>query len=556
MQWINRMGSGDKIRDQQTSPLVHALLFPVRIVAAWIAFLINSWTVTRESKPFLLAIPALATATGVGGVLWLDYYLYPDRVARAQRYYETFLITPDRGPAFAKIFAMKQVNLEPESDSAKYNLASMWESLEEPFKAEDLMTCLVKKDYIPAHNWFARRYMLDRNLDREGRDKLILKHLESAIALNPEDNQTKLTLADHLLTQASEYPKEAPEYRQLLEESCGHMTTVLEKNPIDMIRHLPKLILVLVELDQQERAEAVYEQARKLLLQIARQMPGDERIPELWRVLTMSAIQLKNYKIAAELIDEGRRTTSGPRMKSVLDAAASTLVIKQASDFENLEDPEQFKSALDVLCLGVLNSPADPAISSQLIELILPERKDGKDLAGLLTNIQATKAPAVAHLLLGIHKVSRGDVLGGQTHWKIAQTQYNGAQIVLFSMIRSLVNEYASQFPNLDDIIALAIEQYPDQGLFYFLRGMKHMNAEQFSEAIPSLVQASKMVKEPNNFEVHAMLAWCYHALKDQENEDDQRIIMQKLLGRANPSTRPWLEQIIARLDERVAAMD
>lgn len=573
--WGSRLASDDKIRDQQTNPVVSFVLFPLRFLFACILFLINSWAFTRHIRPFLFAIPTLLAVIAVSGIVWLDYFRYPNKVAKTQKYYENFLTAANRGPEIARHFAEKKVTLQPENQAAKFDLAYVWEMIGNSKddqlgkdqqhlarqhdlmkylaqqRSVDLMKSLADNDNLMAHVWFARRYLTNQELEisKEERSAKIDQHLNSALKLDPENNSAKITLADHFLAKATEFEEGSPEYKAFLAKASEQLVSVSESESGEIIWHLPKLMKVLFDLGDNERATAVFQSSKKNLYQFMRKFPADERIPQIWIVLIGSSIQLKDYKGAAAMIDEGRRQTDDTRISNMFEELSARLLIQQVDDLKELDTSEKFDQALDILSRGILLSPLSVPISNRLVEFILPDKRDGKVYSERLEKTKSVSAPSVAHLLLGIHKVMKGDALGGQTHWKIAETQAANSQVVLFSLIRSLVVNHGDKFENRRDVLALAIEQFPNQGLFYFLRGSDSFKQGNYQLAIPDLQYATEKIPSPGNFEIHVQLARCYKALNDQENLDNQRRKLQKIIQTTDPGQREILENYLSQLD-------
>jgi tetratricopeptide (TPR) repeat protein len=553
--WGSRLAAGDDFRSHQSNPVVSVLLFPVRFLFSCVLFLINSWTVTRHVRPFLGGVPALLAITGVAGATWLDYFRHPNKVQRTQRYFEKFLTEADRGPKVAQHFALKRLDLQPEDLQAKYLLADVWYQLGETARAIDLMEYLLEQDYVLAHVWFARQYLssgegLSSGLSAEEKEAKIDYHLQQAIKLEPDSGPAKITLADHLLSKADRISIDSPEYRQFLEKASDYLIEVSESDSGEIIWHLPKLMRALVELDNQASAKSVFLSSKKMLLQFMRKFPADERIPQLWTVLISAAIQLKDYDQAEEMIDEGRRQTRNPTLLPMFDELAARKLLQQVADIEQSDSPDRFDQALELLGKAMIDSPTDGLIANKLVGMIVPDAADGTSQASQLEKSRSVSAPAVAHLLLGMDKVLKGDVLAGQVHWRIAETQAVNTQLILFSLIRSLITRHADRFENRGDVISLAIEQFPNQGLFYFLRGTDFMRRADFQQAIPNLEQAIKMVQEPGNFEIRFQLAKCFRALKDQEKLDEQRRVLQTIIQGADTRQRGMLEDYLRQLDE------
>jgi tetratricopeptide (TPR) repeat protein len=547
---LSRRFSDDRIRDRETNSVTSLLISPLYFLFSIAVFLVNSWAITRPVRPFLLGIPALFIVTSVAGAAWLDYFRYPNKVARTQRYYETFLTEPKRGPKIAQHFALKQMALQPDNNQAKFNVAIVWEQLGETQKAEDLMQHLCDRDFVLAHVWFARRYFGTEiaNLSEEDRNAIILDHVNAALRIDPANNAARIAKADFYLLQSIKHPEDSTEHRDFLAKASDELIAVSDSETGDIVWHLPKLMKILFDLGADAQARSVYQKSRKSLMIFMRKFPGDDRVPQIWSVLIGSAIQLKDYNDAMALIEEGKRESNSPQMIALFNEMMSRMFVQQAADFKNLDDLEQFDQALDVLCKGFSQAPGNTTISDRLASFIVPTGPEKKVFTEQLEKTQSVNAPAVPHLLLGIYKSAKGDVMAAQTHWKIAETQTASYQLMLFSLLRSLGTTYHTEFENLRDVLALAIEKNPDQGLFYYLRGLHAVTSKQYQQAIPDLKQAIEMTSEPGNFEIQVQLAKCYLLLKDQPNADASMRNLQKIIARSDPNRREFLEDYLKPL--------
>jgi tetratricopeptide (TPR) repeat protein len=784
-EWGTGLAASDQIRDRQTNPVVSILLAPLRFLVACLLFLVNSWATTRHIRPFLLSIPLLLVVTVVGGTVWLDYFRFPNKVAKTQKYYQNFLYDPDRGPKIAQHFALKKVALQPNDPSAKYDLATVWESLgssqetlmdQEKFlagyRAEDLMNSLAENDYSMAHVWLANRLLVssqtnlsqEKNSEKNGQPSIEIEpipelppsprseealktaeaarselalatkereavdaeivsnlakkdaekqevyfgeeyldemgvlyderreaamsvatlkregsatdpselddamkklkaidneiairtprmieikeddkvnylekmgplfaqrkaalkrqsqatetavatqdalsklgpelsknpqaaartvaaldalgnyenvsgtalagliglcsdpavaaaldapvaarvHLERALVLDAENDVAKIRKADLFLLKALREVEGSADYKRLLSRAREQYVPLFDTNLNIIIGYLPRVMDVLVKLDEDPLgAKQQFQGIKKILYQHMRKFPGDENIPQIWGILITSAIQLKDYEGAEELIKGAQDYARAQRIPDGFGELKAMLLIRQVADLKDLESPEKFDAALDIFSEGIEESPNSRLISNRLIQFIFPDKdRDGKLFVEQLEKTKSNSAPV--HLLKGIHKVMEGDALSGKTHWKVAEEQSPKTPFILVTMISSLMNEFNEQFENRRDVMALAIEQFPNEWQFYLLRGSDLYNQGNYADAVLDLEQAAQM-NPKGSFEVHFQLARCYKALKDQDKFDVQRRKLQTMIQPLEPKQRQILEDNLNKLDE------
>jgi hypothetical protein len=257
---------------------------------------------------------------------------------------------------------------------------------------------------------------------------------------------------------------------------------------------------------------------------------------------------LKDYSGAEELIKGAQDYAQEQRIPDVFGDLTALLLIRQVADLKDLESPEKFDAAMDIFSKGIEETPNSRPLSNRLIQFIFPDKdRDGKVFVEQLEKTKSNNAPV--HLLKGIHKVMSGDALSGKLHWKVAEEQSPKTPFILVTMISSLINEFDQQFENRRDVMALAIEQFPNIWQFYLLRGSDSYNQGNYADAILDLEQAAKM-SQTESFEVHFQLARCYKALKDQEKFDVQRRKLQTIIQPLEPKRRQILEDNLNKLDE------
>ena len=92
-------------------------------------------------------------------------------------------------------------------------------------------------------------------------------------------------------------------------------------------------------------------------------------------------------------------------------------------------------------------------------------------------------------MLLGMREISKGNISEGEKHWRIAERQFEGTQIIINNLIDVAVNERPKEFNHLLDMITLGIELFPNQPNFYQTRGVYLMKQGAFENAIDDLTE-------------------------------------------------------------------
>jgi hypothetical protein len=118
-------------------------------------------------------------------------------------------------------------------------------------------------------------------------------------------------------------------------------------------------------------------------------------------------------------------------------------------------------------------------------------------------------------------------VSDGEKHWRIAEQQFSSTQIVVNNLIDVAAKDRANEFANMQDMITLGIELFPDQPIFYQTRGVYLKNHGRTEEAI------------------HQHLADCYAVLGNPEKVAEHEGLLKQKLNQLDEADRKLVEASI-----------
>lgn len=556
--------------------LLAILFLPFKWVVAWISFMIHSWAVTRGGWAFLLAVPAVLAMVGLLGGLWLANFLKDSRSeAASQGYYQFFLKDPDFGPNVALLFAKKLVGLKPDSEEYKFQLGETLEiteseksklssfSLNEFTRSRDVMSSLAPNDragFYKAHVWMARSYFRPQaDLDEQERDALVVKHLEFAEATEPDSPETLLGLSDYHSLKAKKMQAEASTEsveaaKAEVKASLDYLEKLLNQGNINsQLVAVPRMMPLLLELDEKQGANLRLNAAIKSLSKWARLYPDEFA---LWAGMVNSCIGLKDYEQAQKIVAEGLQLTKDPEVAQRLNQLSQLILANQIEDFNDLSDRKQFTDRLKLLSVGVAKYPIERSLYRGLLFYVNEKSNPDFNLSWLQQSLLDNENPAIVHILLGVHKISQGDVLGGQKHWRIAEQQFQATQFVINNLIGVAVQDYPDDFENMVDVATLAIELFPNQPLFYQTRGEHFKRLNRFKEAIADFETADKTMPKNLSLSLRTNLIECYTKLNQADKANEQRAKLQDLLVGLNIEERRNAEQFIKQRQDALDAAE
>ncbi len=114
------------------------------------------------------------------------------------------------------------------------------------------------------------------------------------------------------------------------------------------------------------------------------------------------------------------------------------------------------------------------------------------------------------------------------------------------NLIDTAANDYPDDFPEILDMVSLAIELFPDQSLLYQTRGIYFMKQQQYQDAAVDLEHA--LEKSPNMVSLHKYLIDCYEELNQPDRVTEHQNAMEGILSQLEFDQRRLVEASLERL--------
>jgi tetratricopeptide (TPR) repeat protein len=553
---LRRLGSTDDRIQTDRSPLQRLLgivFFPLILLGAFAAFMVQSWATHRSGAAFLKGIPAVLAVTGFLGGIWLAGFLRESRSVNATRNYLVFHIESQKLPA-AEMFATKLVELKPEDDSVKYQLALLRENNGKDLEAEDLMSFIAPDDqpgYANAHVWRSGQEMkrLETSEGRAVDEGLIQRHLDLALEAEPANELALVGLADFYRFKASE-AEEATETRQkFTNQAIEQLKKVVgnrdERTSFFKLAAMPQLLQLLVENGRAEEAYAGYIKISEELNPLAFRNP---EVFEIWLALIRSAVAVKDYSAVQRILDDARQLTTSNEVRQRLALLASNVIMQQADEFADMTDRDDYRRRMNTICRSLNINIQNRRAYRELLRFAAAKSNPDFNEEWLRDSIVGSADQALVQSLIGMYLICKGDFREGKGFWRIANsksTEPARMQYQLAMLMEVAIDEYSEDFPKMLDMLSLAIELFPDQPLFYKVRGIYMKNSDRYADASKDLEQAVESLS--NDFVVRKHLVDCYQQLDKPDSARDHQLELDRILSTIESSRR---KQIVKMLEE------
>lgn len=213
-----------------------------------------------------------------------------------------------------------------------------------------------------------------------------------------------------------------------------------------------------------------------------------------------------------------------------------------------MTDPIQFRGRVHTLARAVEANPREKAIYIKLLDFIgtIPSEPGIINEEWLSDSVNGAQNPGIIHCLLGFKKISNGNVLEGEKHWRIAQRQYLNARVIINHLMDVARAERPNEFKNLLETMGLAIEMFPDLPMLNRTRGVFLASLGRYPEAIEDLLVVAD--KLPNVIDVHKHLIECYKKTGEEDKEFEQKEILEGKLALLDEAQRKHLEAAIGAI--------
>ena len=544
---------------------------PFRLLAGFFMFLISSWSTSRNGYSFLKALPVLLVFGGFAALLLLADLINTEGKRLGHnlghlRFHAT------ESPEFCEMFARNLMNLKAEPEFL-YELGVSYGRNEQNTEAYDVMRSLapdnmlvlhaeemagktggeleITPGFSNAHIWLSQYYGKTRTLDitDQLRDSLVEEHLAYAVRAEPENRLARYNLALLFLKEADKHEdKKSPEYLELISKAVKELENVVSGD--DFTRYqlaaMPKLIELKIEL-----ADDDIQLQKRLAQYINFLKPKSERFPDEVAILSTMvrcAILMEDYPRAIAIVRNGLQLAQDPSSRMQIHRMASMVLLERATKYKDLTNPIDYRGRVHTLAEAVYSNPSERAVYTKLLDFVgtVPSEPGIFNDQWLSDSINGTEHPGIIHCLLGFKKVSEGDFLVGEKHWRIAERQYPNARGVINNLMDVATVERPDEFKNLLDMITLGVELFRDQPIFRRTRGVYLANLGRHEEAIADLVYAAEKI--PRVIDVHQHLILCYEKTGDSAKEDEQRQILENKLGLLEEEQRKRLEAAIGTI--------
>ncbi len=590
------VGEDDRLRsDQGIGTKIGALLtLPFRLAFAFIVFMVQAWTTSRNGFSFLRGFPAAFVITGfVLAAVFLT--TLKDRIVggNVARYLHAQEEFPDK-PEYAEGFIRKAVELEPEDIGYKYQLglamersgdltearaimssiAIGWkidedqllikekeaetagekdgESLEPEFKTslnDDVARMIYDVDVnqivSSAHLWLANDALRSDDFsdltDMERFDRA-REEYEVALRVNDGSRRAMAGLSKYWEYRSKEAEDEEGRLKHLNQaesyldnaiNGAGKFEEMLQ------ILYMPGQIRILKEAGREQEARRALSGYSESVGRIARRIPDQLQI---WISLVKCSAILGEYDQGEAFLNEGLEYATDPQIRNDLNILKANVYLLKANDYKDLTIKENYINRLNSLCRAVKASPSQPASYDGLMDYMLND--ESTEASALWMRECLTDDcpfPAIVHVLLGFQDIADGDFPMAQQRWQMAELHFALSQYLVNNLVEAYTRKKDADLDNVRDILTVAMQMFPDQAVYYQTRGRLNARAGKFEEAIADYQIA--IDRDPAMIRTRVGLVEAYRAL---DMHDKARELLADL--RSNPGTHKMFVQ--RQLDE------
>lgn len=556
IQFLGDFVDDDSLRVEQTffQRTMTFLFLPFRMIWGFLAFIVSTWSTSRDGFAFVKSLPVLLVLGTFGVALLLADLISTEgkRLARNRGYIAHH--TNNDAPQYCEMFARKLIAIKA-TDENLYQLGLAYHRNGETEKAYDVMSSLAPDDapgFSLAHSWMSQHYSNAQKTSQgdETSKALVMKHLDYAIQTDPENQMAHYSMALFHLEESKKYKAGTPEYISARTKAIEEFMEVVNAKTDGITRFQLVSIPKLIEL-QIEMTEKNDDLKTKLAQEIIRLQPLADIYPNEFDIrLTMvrCATLMEDYRNALRIVREGYDLATDEAVRRKIVGLASMVYLDRASKFDDMTDYEQFRGRIYTLCEAVKANPTEKVVYLKLLDFVGkdPSQEGIINMEWLNDAKTGANAPSIIHCLLGLKELSNGNVLTGERHWRIAEEQFPNAKIVINNMMDVAASERPDQFDNLFDMISFGIEMFQDQPLFYRTRGIYLTSIGKYESAIPDLELASANLE--NLLDIHQHLITCYEKTNQMSLADEQRQQLESKLSAMNDEERKRMEEMISRI--------
>ena len=597
----------DRLRDDSIVVRLLALVtIPFRLLWGFLGLMVQNWPTSRSGWAAILGVPAFFTLISLLGAWAIADKFRSDtmRIGFNESFLdlnvENFgatqnLIQTSQGfereelEQTAKQFAesslaygQKLVEIDPEDMRLKFLLGVSFARNGDLFAANDIMSSIAPDDepgYLEAHLWRAQYLAQDKTADElKASLGLIEKHLAMAIALDKENLAGKSRLADIYMTYANLLEEDSKERLVYLEKADEKFREVIEDESDNENNRNIKLKILRPSVLIRKQLEAIAPEKYSVDTEIDRvknQITSLQKLAvrhypdnlQLWRLLTDSASEIRQFDFAIEIANLGLRSAQSLETKQGLLKTKSITFKKAALSINKFDDFEMYKKRFFYLCEAVRVDPREPANYLLLLQFIGNEnekptiqlaRQLGLSEPGDAVPIKPewlrragveTKYTGFLNTMIGIQEFHLGNNEAGNLSWTVAQQFAPTSRDFISSLFEFYVRSKRDKLNNFETMITEFLKTYPEAARIRVLRGTYYFQEKKFQQAIDDyryIIDAN-----PSELILHQRIKTCYQYMGQRSDANDEQEIIETKLKRLTEEQQQQVRQVLKRLDEQ-----
>ncbi len=597
----------DRLRDDSIVVRLLALVtIPFQLLGGFLSLMVQNWPTSRSGWAAILGVPAFFTLISLLGAWAIADKFRSDtmRIGFNESFLdlnvENFgatqnLIQTSQGfereelEQTAKQFAesslaygQKLVEIDPEDMRLKFLLGVSFARNGDLFAANDIMSSIAPDDepgYLEAHLWRAQYLAQDKTADElKASLGLIEKHLAMAIALDKENLAGKSRLADIYMTYANLLEEDSKERLVYLEKADEKFREVIEDESDNENNRNIKLKILRPSVLIRKQLEAIAPEKYSVDTEIDRvknQITSLQKLAvrhypdnlQLWRLLTDSASEIRQFDFAIEIANLGLRSAQSLETKQGLLKTKSITFKKAALSINKFDDFEMYKKRFFYLCEAVRVDPREPANYLLLLQFIGNEnekptiqlaRQLGLSEPGDAVPIKPewlrragveTKYTGFLNTMIGIQEFHLGNNEAGNLSWTVAQQFAPTSRDFISSLFEFYVRSKRDKLNNFETMITEFLKTYPEAARIRVLRGTYYFQEKKFQQAIDDyryIIDAN-----PSELILHQRIKTCYQYMGQRSDANDEQEIIETKLKRLTEEQQQQVRQVLKRLDEQ-----
>ncbi len=577
------MASESRFSSDQSVSVVDVLLFPLRAMWGFAVFMVSAWTTSRDGRAFLFSIPAIGSAVVLIALVWVIGYKGESR-ANALSYFNYNKMKDPNEARYdldgALMFAKKLVDLQPENRDLKYELGDAYAQVKNDDRAFNIMNYLAPDVSLDsaeatdglsrAHLWLSAYHKKSENgdLEEDQWNEVSQRHVELAYKSDKTSVAAVLEMATIRRAKAAMLQKEAEKLRQENQpELADEKEREADRNLRDTVKYLNEAIDLPTESAFQLFASTALinilqdlgndEEARLTGLRFINKYEGlavnsPDALP-IWITIAQACILIKDFDRGEKFIKQGYQLASNPEVRDILLQLAAQIDVEKSKSFDDMENEAQFAKKLYALCNAIIANVQTWQAHKEMLYFVdgFESASDQDDwlrdaILGSLTSEGPAemdpRIPGIIHVVLGLREIVAGNSSEGKKHWEIASQQYTYAPYAINILVRIYDEERELDKATRLELIAAAIEQFPQVPLLYATRGKFHQEEGDFENAAEDFEFAAARI--PRSLPILKELVACY-----KETGDDEKLAKYE-------KEVAEIEAIMARTPKGVEAME